>query len=208
MGSLRALAMLAVAVVLGVGMSLACVAVAPQGTRPTPSVTLAQAPAVPPYDAPGKPVLTTARLGGPIPAGHRLSIPRLDIDLPITEGDIQRDVVDQRTPEDAAFHLPGTVLPGEPGNSYLYAHARQGMFLTLWDARVGDLVFITTPQGAVLAYVVTEIRPRVPPGDVSPAQPTATERLTLQTSTGPSALDPRFVVFANPVGWMDDEGWR
>ena len=189
-------------------MSLACVPDAPRETRPEPSVIVARAPTVAPHEAPGETVPTAARLGGPIPNGYRLSIPRLNIDLPITEGDIQRDVVDQRTPEDAAFHLPGTVLPGEPGNTYLYAHARQGMFLTLWNARAGDLVFISTPQGAVLAYVVREVLPRVSPGDVSPAQPTATERLTLQTSTGPSASDPRFVVFANPAAWLDDDGWR
>src|SRR5207245_5830972 len=43
----------------------------------------------------------------PISDGYRIQIPRLAIDLPIAEGDIERDVVVQQTPENFAFHLPG-----------------------------------------------------------------------------------------------------
>jgi LPXTG-site transpeptidase (sortase) family protein len=134
-----------------------------------------------------------------IPLGYRIAIARLGIDLPIAEGDLQRDISDQRTPEGSAFHLPGTAFPGEGGNVYVYAHARRGMFLTLWDARPGDEIALSTPNG-VLRYIVRDVLPRVAPTDVSSAAPTTTERLTLQTSTGPSASDPRFVVFAFPAG--------
>jgi len=136
---------------------------------------------------------------GAIPVGYRIAIPRLGIDLVIAEGDLQRDIADQRTPEGFAFHLPGTAFPGEGGNVYLYAHARRGMFLALWDARPGDEIALSTPSG-VLRYVVRDVFPRVAPTDVSIASPTTTERLTLQTSTGPTASDPRFVVFAFPTG--------
>ena len=132
--------------------------------------------------------------------GYRITIPRIHIDLPITEGDLKRDIADQRTPENFAFHLPGTASPGQSGNTYLYAHARTGMFLTLWNARVGDEVFVTSPDGQVFVYVVRDIFARVVPTDVSSTRPTTMERLTLQTSTGPSAGDPRFVVFAFPRG--------
>ncbi|HZP95524.1 MAG TPA: sortase [Candidatus Limnocylindria bacterium] len=137
---------------------------------------------------------------GPIASGYRVSVPRLQIDLPIAEGDVERDITDQRTPEGFAFHLPGTAVPGQNGNTYLYAHARQGMFLSLWNARPGDEVLIAAPDGHVLVYVMREVFPRVPPTDVSSTQPTTVERLTLQTSTGPSPRDPRFVVFAFPRG--------
>jgi len=136
---------------------------------------------------------------GAIPLGYRIAIARLGIDLAIAEGDLQRDIADQRTPEGFAFHLPGSAFPGDGGNVYLYAHARRGMFLTLWDAQPGDEVALSTPTG-ILRYVVHDIFPRVGPTDVSSASPTPTERLTLQTSTGPSASDPRFVVFAFPAG--------
>lgn len=135
----------------------------------------------------------------PLPDGYRIQIPRLGIDLPMQEGDVERDAVEQRTPEGYAFHLPGTAIPGAGANSYIYAHARRGMFLTLWNARVGDDVWISTPDGRALHYVVTEIHPRVTPDDVSWARPDPPDHLTLQTSTGPNPGDPRFVVIAQPA---------
>jgi len=134
----------------------------------------------------------------PIPPGYRIQIPRLGVDLPILEGDIERDTVQLRTPENLAFHLPGTGIPGSGTNSYIYAHARQGTFLSLWNARVGDEVWISAPDGRAMRYVVTEIHPRVPPDEVQWAAPTPSDRLTLQTSTGPNPGDPRFVVIAQP----------
>jgi LPXTG-site transpeptidase (sortase) family protein len=133
---------------------------------------------------------------GPIPDGYRIQIPRLRIDLPIAEGDIEQDVVRQQTPEDSAFHFPGTAIPGTFGNSYLYAHARRGMFLSLWNARIGDQVIVTTPAGGELKFVVTEVHPRVAPSETSWLRSAGDERLTLQTSTGPNSGDPRFVVVA------------
>ncbi|OLC51272.1 MAG: hypothetical protein AUI58_05275 [Chloroflexi bacterium 13_1_40CM_2_70_6] len=135
---------------------------------------------------------------GSIPDGYRIQIPRLAIDLPIAEGDVQRDTVDQQTPENFAFHLPGTGIPGKGSNSYIYSHARRGMFLSLWNAVEGDDVWISTPDRSALHYVVSEVHPRVPPADVVWVQPTPAERLTLQTSTGPNREDPRFVVIALP----------
>jgi sortase (surface protein transpeptidase) len=134
-----------------------------------------------------------------IPTGYRITIARLAIDLPIAEGDVERDTVRQETPENFAFHFPGTAIPGEGGNAYIYAHARRGMFLSLWNAREGDQVTIVTPDARELHYVVSEVHPRVDPADVSWAAPTSSERLTLQTSPGPSPGDPRFVVIALPV---------
>lgn len=164
------------------------------GSRPlaAPSVLASGAPAAAalPADTP-EPA---------IPNGYRIQVPHLGIDLPIREGDLKRDIEDQRTPENFAFHLPGTSLPGENGNTYLYAHARRGMFLSLWNARPGDEVLVSAPDGRVLVYVVRVILPRVAPGDVSVVQATSEERLTLQTSTGPSPSDPRFVVLAFPRG--------
>lgn len=133
-----------------------------------------------------------------IPDGYRVQVPRLRIDLPIKEGDLARDIDNQQTPEHAAFHLPRTAIPGEGSNSYLYAHARTGMFLSLWEAKEGDEVIIVAPDGKQLLYVVREVHPRVPYNETVWVLPTQTERLTLQTSTGPNPQDPRFVVVALP----------
>jgi sortase (surface protein transpeptidase) len=142
---------------------------------------------------------TEPAAAAPIPIGYRVQIPRLGIDLAIAEGDLTRDIDQQKTPEGSAFHLPGTSVPGLGGNTYLYAHARAGMFLSLWNVQLGDAVVISTPDLRALNYVISEVHPRVAPDDVSWAQPTASERLTLQTSTGPNAGDPRFVAVAVPA---------
>jgi LPXTG-site transpeptidase (sortase) family protein len=163
-----------------------------------PSAFLSPTPA--PTAAAGSSIVAPTSLPTiePIPDGYRIRMPRLGIDLPIAEGDLYRDTVEQQTPENFAFHFPGTAIPGAAGNSYIYAHARRGMFLSLWNARVGDQVSITTPVGVELKFVVTEVHPRVPPADTSWLQPSDDERLTLQTSTGPNREDPRFVVVAAP----------
>jgi LPXTG-site transpeptidase (sortase) family protein len=175
------------------GVLVACAPGGPLAAEPSPTVFGTSRP-----PSPGVVVTASPSVARAIPDGYRIRIPRLRIDLPIAEGVIQRDVDQQRTPEGYAFHLPGAAIPGEGGNTYLYSHARTGMFLALWDARVGDEVLILAPDGRTLRYSVSEVRPRVAPNDISVAQPTADERLTLQTSTGPSPSDPRFVVIALP----------
>ena len=173
------------------------------GSRPAPPAAVLP-PAVaavttsPAPSSTGTPTDPTATGVPAIAPGYRIKIPRLAIDLPLAEGDIERDAERQQTPESFAFHLPGSALPGESGNAYFYAHARRGMFLALWDARVGDEVVVATPDGRELHYVVSEVHPRVDPTDVSWAGPTSSGRLTLQTSTGPNPGDPRFVVIALP----------
>jgi sortase (surface protein transpeptidase) len=190
----------AAAVLLAVGVALVAGGGRPQ-TGPVAPVALpsASASASPVVTESLAPSATPTPTIGPIPEGYRILMPRLGIDLPIMEGDVVRDTIDQQTPENFAFHLPGTAIPGTFGNSYLYAHARRGMFLTLWNARPGDEVTVTTPAGAQLKFVVTEVHPRVPPTETSWIQPTGDERLTLQTSTGPNRADPRFVVVAAPA---------
>jgi LPXTG-site transpeptidase (sortase) family protein len=163
-------------------------AVAAATTSPTPSQTGSAVVSVP-----------TATPTPAIPDGYRIKIARLAIDLPIVEGDLERDAVRQETPENVALHLPGTAIPGDGSNTYLYAHARSGMFLTFWNAGEGDEVVIATPSGRELRYVMSEVHPRVDPTDISWVARTTGERLTLQTSTGPNPGDPRFVVVALPV---------
>lgn len=128
--------------------------------------------------------------------GVRVRVARLGIDLPVLAGDTHRDTVLLATPNGAAFLLPSSSPPGSGGNSYIYAHARTGMFLSLWNVRLGDLVEVEIAPDAVRRYVVSEIHPRVAPTDTRHTMPTDDERITLQTSTGPRGSDPRFVVVA------------
>jgi LPXTG-site transpeptidase (sortase) family protein len=122
----------------------------------------------------------------------RIRIARLGIDLAIVEG----DGID--APIGKAAHYPSSAWPGGGSNIYIYGHARVGMFLRLWQIRLGDTVELDLVDGTARTYVVTEILPKVPFDAVQYLQPTPTEQLTLQTSTSYYATAPRFVVITVP----------
>lgn len=122
----------------------------------------------------------------------RIRIARLGIDLAIVEG----DGID--APIGKAAHYPSSAWPGGGSNIYIYAHARIGMFLNLWQVQVGDTVELKLVDGTTRTYVVTEILPKVPFDAVKYLRPTPTEQLTLQTSTSYYATAPKFVVITVP----------
>jgi len=124
---------------------------------------------------------------------NRIQIARLGIDLAVVEG----DGID--APIGKAAHYPGSAWPGDGSNIYIYGHARVGMFITLWQARVGDTVELDLVDGTSRTYVVTKILPKVPYDAVTYLEPTPTEQLTLQTSTSYYPTAPRFVVIAVPA---------
>jgi sortase (surface protein transpeptidase) len=201
----RGIATIAIGVVLGLALSV--VLVSPPATIPettaSSDVLVLPSPSAPTQEASAEPsvALPTAK---PITiAGSRIAVPRLGIDLPLELGEIARDVPREgyagATPENVAFVFPSSRLPGEGGNTYIYAHARVGMFLSLWGAKLGDEVIIYRPDdGARRSYRVALIAPRVNPTDGRWLDPNGEERLTLQTSTGPNPGDPRFIVVAYP----------
>ena len=118
---------------------------------------------------------------------------RIGIDLPVLEGD------GYRVPDDAAAHFPDTAWPGEGSNTYLYAHAREGMFLELWQTRTGDLVEMEMADGVTIDYRVTEIHPVVEWDALEYLASTDAETLTLQTCLDYADTAPRFVVIAERV---------
>jgi sortase A len=128
----------------------------------------------------------------PLPA-TAIRVERLGIDLPLVEGD------GSSVPEGAAAHYPGTAWPGEGSNTYVYAHAREGHFLELWQVRTGDVVEVDMADGAVAEYRVTDIMPLVRWDALEMLEPTDEEILTLQTCLTYAATAPRFVVIAERV---------
>jgi LPXTG-site transpeptidase (sortase) family protein len=124
---------------------------------------------------------------------RRIRIERLDIDLRIVEG----DGID--APIGKAAHYPGSSWPGGGTNIYIYGHAREGMFLSLWKARVGDVVELDLVDGTTRTYLVDQVLPKVPWDAVKYTRPTPTEQLTLQTSTSYHPTSPRFIVTALPA---------
>lgn len=120
----------------------------------------------------------------------RIEIPRLDVSAVVRAG------ADARTLRLAVGHIPGTALPGEPGNTGLAGH-RDTFFRRLQDIRPGDAIRLITPQGTFV-YLV-ERTDVVDPDDVWVLDPTADPVLTLVTCYPFTYLGPapdRFVVRA------------
>jgi sortase A len=80
----------------------------------------------------------------------RLEIERLGLSAIVAEG------IGSRTLRRSVGHVPGSAFPGEPGNVVLAAH-RDRHFRPLRKIREGDLVRLTTPDGA-FAYRVEFVR--------------------------------------------------
>jgi len=201
-GLLTAIIVIGAIVVVAAGLSIAL------GGPQFPSESTSARPSAsdfPPVGAPGRseavsfpPVATESAAASPNPSGSlgiraaRIRIDRLGIDLKIVEG----DGID--APLDKAAHFPGSGWPGGGTNIYIYAHAREGMFLSLWDVKQGDTVILTLVDGTERTYAVDKVLPRVPWDAIEYLAPTPTEQLTLQTSTSYYPTAPRFVVRAYP----------
>lgn len=169
---------------------------------------------------------TTAPTPTPLPpdvVAQQLEIPEVGINVVVQQS--QDDATDDFPPRDAAYILQGSSQPGQNTNSYIFAHATEALFKPLWNVQLGAEVRILMSDGTVLQYVVTEVRPNVPcpDPDADPAlnppdpplalqlhttcdegifwlQPTAHERITLQTSQGFNRNWGEFVVVAKPAG--------
>jgi len=120
---------------------------------------------------------------------------KLNIDLPIKSGSGLIHV----PVEPIAFQYPNTAPVGTPGNTYLYAHDRPGMFLGLHKAAVGDVIVVETSPTQKLYYQVTEIHGNVPWNDLEWLRPSSDDRLTLQTCNFSGDYDPRFIVVLKQI---------
>ncbi len=110
-----------------------------------------------------------AQLGDSI---ARLTIPRLETDLYVMEGDGSREL------RLGPGHLQGTAMPGGNGNCIIAGH-RDTHFRALKDIRKGDEIVLTTHEGAY-TYRVEGIVV-VSPGDTRTLRPTKDAELHLVT---------------------------
>ena len=102
----------------------------------------------------------------------RLEIPRLGVSVMVVEGVEDSDL------KRAAGHIPGTALPGEPGNVGIAAH-RDTFFRPLRSIHRNDTITVSTLQGAYRYRVVSA--KVVAPEDVQVLYPTGRDVLTLVT---------------------------
>jgi sortase A len=131
--------------------------------QPTPAPGSGRAPA-PVYGTPVAP-----------PNGSvvgRLAIPRIGVSVIVVEG------VNAKELDRAAGYIPGTAMPGEPGNVAIAAH-RDTFFRPLQSIQRNDTITLNTLQGAY-RYRVMSTRV-VKPKDVQVLAATKGDTLTLVT---------------------------
>jgi hypothetical protein len=130
----------------------------------------------------------------------RIVIRRLDIDLPVM---LQTDNYGIFPLCDVALYQPLLGQPGQSRATYIYAHARVGMFLPLLRASekddgkkmLGMTVEVYTSDDWRFLYTITEVRRHT--RDLDDAVATTTERLWMQTSEGPNGTVPKLQVVAD-----------
>jgi hypothetical protein len=104
------------------------------------------------------------------------------------------------------MYLPSLGQPGESRATYLYAHARVGMFLPILtaseanngQAMLGMTVLVYTSDGEVYRYRIAEVRRHQ--RSIADALSARGPELWLQTSEGPSPAYPKVQVIALPTG--------
>ncbi len=129
----------------------------------------------------------------------RVRVRGLDIDLAVVEGNTGYPFCN------VAMYLPSLSQPGFGKATYLYAHAREGMFLPLLRTKAfqqrGQVVDVWTSDDWLFQYRITEVRRDQPftTGLDDPSTAT-TEQLWLQTSQGPDRTFGYTQVLAEPIG--------
>lgn len=127
----------------------------------------------------------------------RVTVPALNINLPVMRGPTGYPYCR------VAMYLPATAQPREPGVTFIYAHARTGMFLPLltrWRINAGRSLYgmtvkVWTSDRYVSYYRIISVRKSSNPmGTVTSL---TSERLWLQTSTGPNYTYAKLVVVAS-----------
>ncbi|HEY4227494.1 MAG TPA: hypothetical protein VGM49_04080 [Candidatus Limnocylindrales bacterium] len=129
----------------------------------------------------------------------RVVIRRLGIDLPVM---LQTDNYGVFPLCDVALYQPIMGQPGEGRATYIYAHAREGMFLPLLTASeknngqalVGATVEVYTSDDWRFVYTISQFRRHST--SLEDAINTKTEQLWLQTSEGPHGTIPKLQVVA------------
>ena len=130
-------------------------------------------------------------------------MPALGIDLPVIKppgGPNTYPVCN------VAMYIQSLSQPGQPGATYLYAHARRGMFLPILDASrinngrrmIGMLVEVYTSDNMYFLYEIYAVRRHQL--TLNDAIATKTETLWLQTSEGPRGTPGKTQVVAKRIG--------
>jgi hypothetical protein len=158
------------------------------------------------------PLITLPPIGSPTPAppspspdpnrvATRVRVASLDIDLPVIKGpagyppcDVAMYLVDPAEP-------PRLGQPGQNRATYIFAHARPGMFEPLLKTKAPDLrgrvVEVWTSDDQLFLYEIFEVRRSQ--FDLEDALNAKSEMMWLQTSEGPNSTFGKTQVIAKPL---------
>ena len=139
--------------------------------------------------------LTRVAAGKPV---VRILIPAIRLDEVVVEGLSDRDLWA------GPGHMPGTVFPGQNGNSVISAH-RDRHFHRLDDLRIGDVIETQTPIVSVRWRITQR---RVVGQDVRAIFGSDTPLLTLTTCWPTRYIGPapdRLILTAEPVSMREND---
>jgi len=173
---------------------------------PTPAAATSEPFTLPPIASDGP---STAPSQSPGAVATRLVVPALNIDLPVVAAgpneryplcDAAEWLVADRT-----YAYPGAAQP-----TYLYAHARDGMFGPFLEASmvddgaalIGMWVELYSDDNQRHIYEITRVLRHVPnsPSFLAEVSAATTDQLWLQTSEGHADTSPKLQIVAMPVG--------
>jgi hypothetical protein len=184
----------------------------PSGS-PTPTIVTADPgssvafPSLPPIDAsppPSGPPSASPGLNAKRVA-TRVVVEALGIDLPIIKPRGSSSTYPQCN---VAMYIQELSQPGNGGSTYLYAHARDGMFGPIYEraiqkqsggpkSMIGMIVQIYTSDDLLFEYEVTEVR--LHQLTLDDAIHATSEELWLQTSEGPKGTPGKTQLLATPL---------
>lgn len=162
-------------------------------------------PSLPPIDV--SPSATIAP--SPSPNAHRVAtrvvIEALGIDLPIVKPRGSSTTYPQCN---VAMYIQELSQPGSGRSTYLYAHARDGMFGPIYEraiqkqsggpkSMIGMIVQVYTSDDQIYEYEVTEVR--LHQLTLDDAVRATSEELWLQTSEGPKGTPGKTQLLALPL---------
>ncbi len=191
-------------------LPLGATAMAPSAAPGSPAPTVPSAPASAPPSAVSSPAASATPSANPAQAvATRVVIPALKIDLPVIDGATEKPGPNgQPFPYcNVAAYLSAFSQPGRPGTTYIYAHARAGMFLPLLTASqidngagmLGYSVLVYTSDSQVYWYSIAQVKRHVALGphqfDITKVAP-GVQQLVLQTSETPYDTGPRLQILA------------
>jgi hypothetical protein len=159
---------------------------------PAPRITIPPLASVGPSTSPSAPADRVAT---------RVRVAALKIDLPVVKPGDSNDY----PLCDVAMWIGALGQPGQGRATYLYAHAREGMFLPLLEASrtkkgkkmLGMVVEVWTSDDQRFLYEIVEVRPHQL--NLDDALAATQEQLWLQTSEGPKGTPGKLQVIARPI---------